>query len=82
MTSVDRLSGRRYGRGEASITLGFEMHDPKQGNVQALILGAAINQDGRSSSLTAPNGPSQQEVASLEFRLIVTLLTSVLEVLW
>lgn len=26
----------------------------------ALILGAAINQDGRSSSLTAPNGPAQQ----------------------
>lgn len=25
-----------------------------------LILGAAINQDGRSSSLTAPNGPAQQ----------------------
>ena len=25
-----------------------------------LLLGAAINQDGRSSSLTAPNGPSQQ----------------------
>ena len=26
----------------------------------ALILGAAVNQDGRSSSLTAPNGPAQQ----------------------
>lgn len=25
-----------------------------------LLLGAAVNQDGRSSSLTAPNGPSQQ----------------------
>lgn len=25
-----------------------------------LILGAAVNQDGRSSSLTAPNGPAQQ----------------------
>jgi acyl transferase domain-containing protein len=24
--------------------------------------GAAVNQDGRSSSLTAPNGPAQQEV--------------------
>ena len=24
--------------------------------------GAAMNQDGRSSSLTAPNGPAQQEV--------------------
>lgn len=26
----------------------------------ALILGAAVNQDGKSSSLTAPNGPAQQ----------------------
>ena len=25
-----------------------------------LLLGTAVNQDGRSSSLTAPNGPSQQ----------------------
>lgn len=30
----------------------------------AIILGAAINQDGRSSSLTAPNGPSQQQVCN------------------
>jgi acyl transferase domain-containing protein len=29
---------------------------------EAIILGSAINQDGRSSSLTAPNGPAQQEV--------------------
>jgi hypothetical protein len=26
------------------------------------VIGAAVNQDGRSSSLTAPNGPSQQQV--------------------
>ncbi len=26
----------------------------------AVLLGAAVNQDGRSSSLTAPNGPAQQ----------------------
>ena len=25
-----------------------------------MILAAAVNQDGRSSSLTAPNGPAQQ----------------------
>jgi acyl transferase domain-containing protein len=31
-------------------------------NAGVLIVGAAVNQDGRSSSLTAPNGPSQQAV--------------------
>jgi acyl transferase domain-containing protein len=28
----------------------------------AILSGAAVNQDGRSSALTAPNGPAQQEV--------------------
>ena len=28
----------------------------------ALLAGAAVNQDGRSSALTAPNGPAQQQV--------------------
>ncbi len=31
-------------------------------NIQALIRGSAINQDGRSNGLTAPNGSSQQAV--------------------
>jgi acyl transferase domain-containing protein/trans-aconitate methyltransferase len=31
-------------------------------NVQAVIRGSAINQDGRSGGLTAPNGPSQERV--------------------
>ena len=33
--------------------------------VAAVVAGAAVNQDGRSSSLTAPNGPSQQQVIRL-----------------
>jgi acyl transferase domain-containing protein/acyl-CoA synthetase (AMP-forming)/AMP-acid ligase II/acyl carrier protein len=31
-------------------------------NIQAIIRGSALNQDGRSNGLTAPNGPSQKEV--------------------
>jgi len=31
-------------------------------NIQAVIRGTAVNQDGRSSGLTVPNGSSQQEV--------------------
>ena len=31
----------------------------------AIILGSAINQDGRSSGLTAPNGPSQTSLISI-----------------
>ena len=31
-------------------------------NIQAVIRGTAVNQDGRSSGLTAPNGPSQTDV--------------------
>ena len=55
-------SGDGYGRAEAcgvavvgAVPQGQEEHPPL-----ALILGHAVNQDGRSSSLTAPNGPSQQ----------------------
>ena len=61
-----------YGRAEAvgavhmrvassleSTGMGADPAVPEPG-VSALILGAAINQDGRSSSLTAPNGPAQQ----------------------
>ena len=34
-------------------------------NIQAIIRGSAINQDGSSNGLTAPNGKSQQEVIRL-----------------
>lgn len=57
-----------YVRGEACVTLGLSTSQScHQESFQPLgvVLGSAINQDGRSSSLTAPNGPSQQEVIRL-----------------
>jgi acyl transferase domain-containing protein len=54
-----------YVRGEA--LSGVMVHGVGSGGpippwALALLLGAAVNQDGRSSSLTAPNGPAQQDV--------------------
>ncbi len=54
----------RYGRGEACMSLGFSRMDQAGSSALAVLLGSAINQDGRSSSLTAPNGPSQQQASS------------------
>eukprot|EP00811_Abedinium_folium_P013424 NODE_2247_length_2258_cov_14.192867.p1 GENE.NODE_2247_length_2258_cov_14.192867~~NODE_2247_length_2258_cov_14.192867.p1 ORF type:complete len:547 (+),score=146.60 NODE_2247_length_2258_cov_14.192867:516-2156(+) len=34
----------------------------------AAVIGAAINQDGRSAAMTAPHGPSQQEVIAASMR--------------
>ena len=52
-----------YGRGEACITMLVGKMDSDGGsNCMAVLYGAAVNQDGRSSSLTAPNGPAQQAV--------------------
>ena len=47
----------------------IKQHDPDdsemaQSSPAAIILGSAINQDGRSSGLTAPNGPSQTALIS------------------
>jgi hypothetical protein len=56
-----------YMRGEACVVHLLEAA-PADGGAAgfpaaaAVILGTAVNQDGRSSSLTAPNGPSQQAV--------------------
>ncbi len=37
-------------------------------DIKAVILGSAINQDGRSQGLTAPNGPSQEAVIKLALK--------------
>ena len=49
--------------------------------VAAVLVGTAVNQDGRSSSLTAPNGPSQQAVVrtALAWRELDAADVSVLE---
>lgn len=39
--------------------------NPSYNQSKAIILGSAINQDGRSSGLTAPNGPSQSSLVSI-----------------
>ena len=62
-----------YGRGEAcGLLLLASTHSkwaptshrwaPTSGGLLGFIVGAAVGQDGRSSSLTAPNGPAQQNV--------------------
>ena len=63
MGQCEALDADRYGRGEACMALGLSLHGPNSiSKPAACVSGAAINQDGRSSSLTAPHGPSQQKV--------------------
>lgn len=60
---------RRYGRGEACITLGLSLQGVGgAGTGDLVLLGSAVNQDGRSSSLTAPYGPSQQQACTPPLR--------------
>ncbi|MEC8423513.1 MAG: beta-ketoacyl synthase N-terminal-like domain-containing protein, partial [Myxococcota bacterium] len=55
--------------GCAAAVLGSASACPAEAADLAVVLcGAAVNQDGRSSSLTAPNGPSQQSVIASALR--------------
>jgi acyl transferase domain-containing protein/acyl-CoA synthetase (AMP-forming)/AMP-acid ligase II/thioesterase domain-containing protein/aryl carrier-like protein len=54
-----------FGRGEGCVMFALKRQDEALRNgdpILAVIRGAAINHDGRSSSLTAPSGPAQQAV--------------------
>ena len=58
--SPPRESNPTASSGRGGDNLDVETKNTENNGV--LIVGAAVNQDGRSSSLTAPNGPSQQAV--------------------
>ena len=52
-----------YVRAEAALVFALtNSKDFAKDDLNVVLSGAAVNQDGRSSSLTAPNGPSQQHV--------------------
>eukprot|EP00439_Symbiodinium_sp_Y106_P047954 s591_g6.t1 len=52
-----------YARGEGcgSLTLKMSPDSEEAQLCLAMLIGTAVNQDGRSASMTAPNGPSQQQ---------------------
>jgi len=50
---------RRYGRGEGFAVAVLALASDHHEHPWAVVLGTAVNQDGRSSGLTAPNGPAQ-----------------------
>jgi len=52
-----------YARGEGCVALVVMPETKAKGEmIWGLILGVAVNQDGRSANLTSPNGPAQQDV--------------------
>merc|ERR1719382_1053285 len=59
-----------YARGEGVGSMKMKICDNSIDAVgrMAVLLGACVNQDGKSASLTAPHGPSQQEVLRASMR--------------
>ncbi len=56
-----------YGRGEGFVSM-YLSNNNSSGDAIGVILGGALNQDGRSSSLTSPHGPSQQVLLANSLR--------------
>ncbi|CAE8718312.1 unnamed protein product [Polarella glacialis] len=50
-----------FERGEGASAFFVRSQDMDSREARAAVIGACMNQDGRSASMTAPNGPSQQE---------------------
>lgn len=48
------------GRGEACCSILMQQQADSETGIRSAFAGAAVRQDGRSSSLTAPNGRAQQ----------------------
>jgi len=61
-------SGDGFVRSEGSAFMLYQAHDKECPTRYAMLVGTAMNQDGRSASLTAPNGVSQQECIRLSLR--------------
>merc|ERR1719419_1142830 len=50
-----------FARGEGTGCFLVKYEEIKSEGSFATVIGACLNQDGRSASMTAPNGPAQQE---------------------
>ena len=55
------MSADGFERGEGSSCFLARSEESVPQDALATVIGACLNQDGRSASMTAPNGPSQQE---------------------
>lgn len=60
--------GFARGEGIGAIKLKVCSNETESVDRVAILIGCAVNQDGRSASMTAPHGPSQQEVIRASMR--------------
>lgn len=67
-TFNDTADGYARGEGFGSMKMKTCDNSIDAAGRMAVLLGACVNQDGKSASLTAPHGPSQQEVLRASMR--------------